>query len=285
MKPITAIFKSPLLHFLVLGLLLFVAFAWLNPESTERNERITISKGQIKNMSERYVKKWKRTPTAQELKSIIDDYVMTEMYYREGLKLGLDKNDPIIKKRIRQKTEMIVKDVISLLDIDDKTLQKYLDTHSDKFTTDAVYTFDQIYINPAKHSLGLNTYLLEVKKQLDETGSATTDSLMLPGQYKDSTSSRINRELGKNFSKALDSIKLDEWSEPLQGALGVHFVKLIKRSPVKLPNLEEVRDEVLREYLSEKRKEILAVQRKQMSRNYEIVIDLNSSTSQKADVK
>ena len=132
MKIITTILKAPLFHFFILGALLFVAYAWINPESAERDDQISISKGQVKHISESFAKQWNRAPSELEIKGLIDDQVMTEIYYREGIKLGLDQNDPIIKKRIRKKTEMISQDLISVLDVNDETLQKYRFYHASK---------------------------------------------------------------------------------------------------------------------------------------------------------
>ena len=91
----------------------------------------------------------------------------------------------------------------------------------------------------------------------------------------------IDRDFGKNFSTQFNSLKHAEWSEPLESGLGIHFVKVIKRIPQEVSKLTKVRDTVLREYLSTKRKEMLEMQRKEMRKNYEVVIEQDSSSLQK----
>ena len=282
MTTITNIFKAPLLHFTLLGALLFVLYAWLNPESMERNDRIVISEGKVKHIANRYAKKWKKEPTPEELKSLIDDYVLTEIYYLEGVKLGFDKNDVEIKRRVRQKIEMISNEILSALDVKDEELQGYLNDHPEKYTKDATYTLKQIYINANKHSDTLDAYLLTIKEQLINVDTATSDSTMMQARYENASSFSINREFGKDFSKKLDTLKVGKWSDVLKSGLGLHFVKLEAYTPSKLATLEEVRDMVLRDYLYEKRKEMMENQRQQMLEKYEVTID---TTAPKAEVK
>ena len=283
MTTITNIFKAPLLHFTLLGALLFVLYAWLNPESMERSDRIVISKGQVNHMANRYAKKWKKQPTEEELKVLIDDYVLTEIYYLEGVKLGFDKNDVEIKRRVRQKIEMISSEILSALDVKDEELQGYLNNHSEKYTKDAIYSIKQVYINANKHS-DLDEYLLSVKEELSSTDTATSDSTMMQDRYENVSSYSIDREFGRDFSKKLDTLTVGHWSDILSSGLGLHFVKLEAYKPSKLETLEDVRDIVLRDYLYEKRKEMMENQRQQMLKKYEVTIDTNTTTP-KADVK
>ena len=285
MKKNTSFFKSPLFHFFILGGLLFVAYSWLNPESEERNDLIVIDQAQIKYLSELQAKRLNRTPTADEIKGLIDDYVITEIYYREGVKLGLDKNDHMIKKRVRNKIEMISNDVVSLLDINDTLLEQYLEAHADKFAIEAEYSFDQIYVNPQNYGSDLKKYLREVKKALDTTGEAQTDSLMLPRHYQRAGTSRIDAEFGKDFSKHLTNLTLGEWSGPFQSGYGQHFIKLTEKRPSKTVQLEDVRESVLREYLAQKREEMLQNQRKELLKKYEVVIDMGTETLQEGDTQ
>ncbi len=285
MNTIKKIFKEPLVHFLLLGVLLFVLYIWINPESTGRDERIVVDAGQIKHISERFAKRWNRTPTQNELKALIDDYVMTEVYYREAVSLGLDQNDPVIKRRMRQKVEFISKDALSLMEVDDKMLQTYLDAHPDRFSRDAFYTFDQIYIDPNKHYNDLQNYINGMKKQLSRSGAVQMDSSLLPSHYNHISSNRLIGEFGKDFARQLDGVTIAEWSGPFQSGVGIHFVKVSERKPLEVVKLEEVREIVLGEYMREKRREMLARQRKRMLENYQVIIDLNSSIPVEADAK
>ena len=131
------IIKAPFFHFLVLGALLFLVFDVLNPESSQEDNVIKLDKEQIKDISSNFADKWGSKPKRDELKIWIDGAVLTACYYREGIKLGLDKNDATIKKIVRKKVERINKDIISVLDVKDIQLQTYLDEHKNEFENNA----------------------------------------------------------------------------------------------------------------------------------------------------
>jgi len=133
---INKLIKAPFFHFLILGSLLFIVFDVLNPEETQEDNVIKIDKLKIKHISDRFSDKWGRSPKADELKILIEGNILTEAYYREGIKLGLDKNDYTIKKIVRKKVELINKDIISVLDVKDDELQVYLDNHKNEFEDD-----------------------------------------------------------------------------------------------------------------------------------------------------
>ncbi len=119
------IIKAPLFHFLVLGSLLFISYSYLNPESSQRDDVVIIDKGQIQHIKDKFLADWGRKPTEDELKILIHSAVLTEVYYREGLKLGLDKNDMVIKKRIRKKMEIATPDKNTLKKQQKQMLKNY----------------------------------------------------------------------------------------------------------------------------------------------------------------
>ena len=270
------IFKEPLLHFLILGGLLFVLFMWLNPTSLEQNEKkesIVVDATQIEYISNRFFKRYGRVPTAKELKSRIDDYIATEVYYKEALKLNLDKNDHTIKTLMRKKLEQISKNSLSLLDINDEVLQKYLDLHSKKFINDARYAFYQIHIDSKKHEDNLHDYLNNIKIKLEQNIEVKSDSNILPKAFNGISKTVLDGDSGKKFSLQLDAAKLNSWVGPLYSEFGLHFVKVIKRTSVSLAKLKEIRNLVLREYINDRQEEMLKQQLNDFLKNYEIKVN------------
>jgi len=119
------IIKAPLFHFLVLGALLFASYSFLNPDSSFKNDVVIVDKGQIQHIKDKFLNDWGREPSADEVKILINGAVLTEIYYREGLKLGLDKNDMVIKKRIRKKMELFSPDKATLKKQQKQMLKNY----------------------------------------------------------------------------------------------------------------------------------------------------------------
>src|SRR5882672_5080040 len=100
--------REPLLHFLVLGALLFGLYGWLNREGFKAPNEIVVSRGQVVNLSAQFERISHRGPTQQELQGLIDNWVREEILYREGLAMNLDRDDPVVRRRIQQKVEFIV---------------------------------------------------------------------------------------------------------------------------------------------------------------------------------
>ena len=273
MKLFNKIIKEPLLHFFILGGVLFFVFLVLNPEDKQSSENIRIEASQVEYLSKQFEVKHGRVPHKDELKRLVDDYVNTEIYYREAVKLGLDKNDDVIKKHLRKKLRMMSSDTISLLDVNDTTLQKYIETHPENFTLPSMYRFYQVYIDPKKHQNDLTVYLKEVKEKLDNNISVISESKLVRDYY-----SRISKEVvsdifGKDFYKELESAKFNTWSSVLKSDIGYHFIKLIKRTKSKILPLKDIRSYALNEYSKEKYRKSVAKQFQEMKKRYKIIVE------------
>src|SRR5215203_3331043 len=108
------ILKEPLLHFLLLGAAIFAAYGLVTKRGSAQPGKIVISAGQVDAMAENFVATWRRPPTRGELDGLIRDRVQEEVYCREAMTLGLDKDDTIIRRRLRQKLEFFTEDIAAL---------------------------------------------------------------------------------------------------------------------------------------------------------------------------
>jgi hypothetical protein len=124
--------QEPLVHFLVLGALLFVAFdRW--GAGGAGTSRIVVTPGQIDAMASGFARTWQRPPTEEELKGLLDDHVREEIATREAMALGLDRDDTVIRRRLRQKFEFIAEDSIDATPPTEADLQRWLDAHPADF--------------------------------------------------------------------------------------------------------------------------------------------------------
>ena len=119
--------REPLLHFLLLGALIFVAFKFIARETSQPG-KILITQGRIESLETAFSRTWRRPPTASELEGLIRDYVREEVFAREAVALGLDKDDTIIRRRLRQKLEFISEDVAAHAEPTDEQLQRVLES-------------------------------------------------------------------------------------------------------------------------------------------------------------
>ena len=117
------ILKEPLIHFLLGGALLFILFAWKNRGTQKQPDEIVVSSAQVEVLAKGWARTWQRPPKPDQVESIIDEYIREEIYYREALKLGLEHDDIIIRRRLRQKMEFLAEDFHQENDPCDEELQ------------------------------------------------------------------------------------------------------------------------------------------------------------------
>ena len=118
--------REPLLHFLAAGAAIFLLYRLVGG-GEEGPREIVVSEAQIESLAEGFARTWMRPPTAAEIRGLVDDYVREEVYYREAMTLGLDRDDTVIRRRLRQKMEFVSDDVASVREPTDAELQAYLD--------------------------------------------------------------------------------------------------------------------------------------------------------------
>lgn len=270
---LSRILKEPLLHFVFIGSCLFVIYAWLNPGAMYSDKRIVVDRGQINSLTQRFKRVWQREPTKQELKSLIDDYVIEEIYYREALAMGIDKDDPVIRRRLRQKMEVYSDNLATTLAPSENELNRYLQQHPDKFKSDNRYSFRQVYINADVSADKLQNNIMMIKTALHAGKSVDGDRSLIPTQFTDVDAHSIDRTFGQGFAAKLDTIALNKWSQPLQSGLGLHFIMLSARQPGELPALSSVRNKVVREWRFDKEQEIGKTIRQKLLASYDIVIN------------
>jgi hypothetical protein len=246
--------KEPLLHFLLLGAGLFIAFS-LMPMSGGRGEpgKIVITQGQLASMMESFTRIRHRPPTREEWEGLIRARVREEVYYREALALGLDKDDTIIRRRLQQKMEFVSDGVAVQAQPTDDELRAYLQAHPDSFRVDQRFTFRQVFLNPDKRGKSLARDTTQLLAQLNREGSKADisslgDSILLDHAFDALPASEVAKLFGDKFAAALGRLSPGQWQGPVESAYGVHLVFVSQRLEGRVPALAAVRDSVRREW-------------------------------------
>ncbi len=103
--------REPLLHFLLIGAAIFVVFGLVNDRNSgDADNQVVVSAGRVEQLANIFTKTWQRPATAEELKGLIDDFVLEEIYYRQAVAMGIDRDDTVIRRRLRQKFEFLTND-------------------------------------------------------------------------------------------------------------------------------------------------------------------------------
>jgi hypothetical protein len=254
------IIREPLVHFLLLGVGLFIAYHMMSKPGSDRPLNIVITEGQVEQLVAGFTKTWQRPPTPEELTGLVRDRVREEVYCREAMAMGLDKDDTIIRRRLRQKMEFLSDDIASLVEPTESDLNVYFRAHRDAFRLPERFTFTQVYLEPGKHGATLARDARELLAKLKQIGpgadlSSLGDPFLLEHQFTALPGSEIATQFGDEFAAKLTTLAPGQWHGPVPSGYGVHLVFLSQRTEARLPALAEVRDAVRREWDNARRLE------------------------------
>jgi len=270
--------REPLLHFLVLGAGLFILFNFADKGESERPDEIVVTAGQIEHLADTFTRTWQRPPTRQELHGLIQDYILEEVLYREAMSIGLDQDDSIIRRRLRQKMEFISEDLAAQMEPTDEELQDYLVKHPEKFRDKDRITFSHIYLNPDRRGNSLKADVENTLAKLNTPGTKTDiatlgDGFLLEHDFESATETEINKSFGEKFAEQLSQLEPSKWHGPIESGYGVHLVFIEERSEGRVPPFSEVRDVVKREWENDRRLEANKQFYQGLLKHYTVVIE------------
>ena len=272
------ILREPLLHFLLLGAAIFAAYGLVSKPSSGEPGKIVISARQIAAMAEGFTRTWRRPPTRAEIEGLIRDQIQEEVYCREAMALGLDKEDTIIRRRLRQKMEFVSDDVAAIAEPTDDELSAFLKSHADTFRVQRQFTFSHIYLNPERHGENLARDTAKLLAQLQRAGdkadvSQLGDSFLLEHKFQSLPASEVVKQFGEKFAAKLGKLSPGQWHGPVESGYGVHLVWINERTEGRLPALAEVRDAVRREWGTARRLEANEKFYRELLKRYVVTIE------------
>ena len=237
---------EPLVHFTLIGALLFGWFSYLNATPDESAQKILVTSYKVNQLATVLSRKWGREPTREELKGLVDEYIIEEVYYREALAMGMDKDDTVIRRRLRQKMSFLLEDSMSNVEPTDQALNAFLEANLDKFRWPSQYSFKQIYLDPNQD--GREARIREIQQRLDGGLEPGGDPIGLPDRMENVTTDEIDHKFGGRFSQHFNEVPLNQWVGPMASGFGLHWVYIDQHQPARPAELSEVRDRVLEEY-------------------------------------
>lgn len=270
--------KEPLVHFLVLGSLLFVYSHWKGTAGPG-SSRIVITSGEVEHLASGFSQMWQRSPTQAELKGLIDDYVKEEIATREAMAMGLDRNDTIIRRRLRQKMEFLADDSVSRNPPSDKELQAWLNTHTGAFAGEPQIAFRQVFVNSGTGGDAATTEANRLLTVLTHGGPHASidrigDPSLLPSEQPLAPLSDVDRVFGEGFAHKVMELEPGQWGGPVKSSFGLHLVILLQKVAAAVPKLDQIRPEVEREVLQERRKEQLDELYESLLKKYSVTVEL-----------
>jgi hypothetical protein len=254
------ILREPLLHFVLLGAAIFAAYGFVTRHRTDKPGEIVVTQGTLENIVTGFTRTWQRPPTEEELRGLVREYIREEAAYREALAMRLDRDDTIVRRRLRQKLEFLSDDLATRVEPTDADLQTFLQVHPGLFQSEPLFSFKQVYLNPQQHAANLSADETRVLVELQRTGnnadlSSLGDPFLLAPSFQNVSLAEVKQVFGDQFASALVSLPTSHWEGPVTSGYGMHFVFLSQRTDGSLPALADIRDQVRREWFNTKRNE------------------------------
>jgi hypothetical protein len=270
--------REPFIHFLLLGAAFFIANRLVSGRIENQTEKIVITQGQITSMVIGFSRTWQRPPTREELEGLIRDRVREEVYSREAIVMGLDRDDPIIRRRLQQKLAFVTDDVATPAEPTDAELADYLKTHAAGFGVDRKFTFSQVYLDPNKRGEHLARDANELLNQLRQQGrdvdpSSLGDAFLLEHRFEAARTTEITKQFDEKFAAKLADAPIGQWFGPVESGYGTHLVLVEERTEGRQPELAEVRDAVRREWTNTRRLESNEKFFENLLKHYEVVVE------------
>jgi len=279
----SALLREPLLQFIVLGAILFGLFHLVDREKAEAPARIVISSARIANLADGFARTWRRPPGKEELQGLVDDYIRDEVFYREGRAAGLDRDDVIIRRRVRQKMEFLAEDM-SAPEASEAQLAAYLKANPERFRTQDRLTFQQVFLSAARRGRAIDDDSKQVANALDRGEAAVDktalgDPFLLGEEFQAVSQSEVASLFGESFAKQISVMEPGRWQGPISSSFGQHFVNIGERISGILPPLDAVRETVRREWSNARRLEAERKLYGSLRERYEIVVETQPAKS------
>ena len=272
--------REPLLHFLLLGIVLFAIDGYLHRGrgGVEPSRRIALTLDDLRMMEGYFESQWHRPPTLEEFNAMVEDKVRDEVLYREALAMGLDKDDTIVKRRMAQKMQFLAEDVATAHEPSGADLKDWFEKNSEKFALPSRYSFRHLYFSPDKRGKNAEEdskkALARIAGQPEDSKLATSlaDPFMFQDYYGDRAPEALAKEFGPQFVVALEKLKPGSWQGPIESGYGWHLVYVDTVIPGRIPAFEEIEPDAKTAWLGEQKQQAWQKAYAEMRAKYSVYI-------------
>lgn len=270
-KRAAALLREPLVQFLGAGALIFVVMSGRAPDTGER--RIVVNEATVAGLANRYLEAFRRPPSAGELDGLIRDYVRGEVYYREALRLGLDQDDDVIKKRLRNKMLAIASADAEAAQPSDAQLQALIDQNPARYAAPPLFTIEQRYLGADSPALRKAAASAASRLNAGASAGVATMPIPLPARFASAPAFDLATQFGDAFVEALNAVPAGQWTGPIASGFGLHLVRVERRDQPPPPKLAEIRQRVENDWRSSAVRKAEEANLNALLEGYDVVIE------------
>lgn len=268
------LFREPLVHFIILGGLLFAGHSLWQRHVTKADYTITVSPDEMERQATIFAGENRRQPTDEDLQALLFAYVEEQALMREASRMGLGEDDTIIRRRLAQKMRFMIEDVDPPKQPDEATLETWFNANVNKFVKPETRSFSHIYLSPEKHGKNLDVNLGKIKAIVDEADwKSLGDPFMLKRDFTRLSTIDVSRLFGADFAAGVFNAETEGWQGPIDSAFGRHLVRIDATTPKVVPELDEVRPAVIRAWQEQTQRAANTERLKKLIQKYKVVVE------------
>lgn len=270
---IARLLREPLLHFLLAGALLFAIFGRGGGSDARQGDRdILVTSGDVQRLAVAFTRTWNRPPDQTELQAQIRDYIREEVLYRTAIGMGLDRDDIIIRRRLRQKMDFLFEDTVP--PPQDAELRTYFDQHPEKFRDPARVSFRQIFVSQRRgNTAEADAHAILAALASGDAGAEEDgDPFPLGEGVGLMPVDQVAAQFGGDFARSIMDVPTGRWTGPIRSAFGLHLVLVTDVKPATLAPFEQARPTIEREWLAEHRAASVNAQYQALLGRYKVTV-------------
>jgi len=256
------VIREPLLHFVLLGVLLFgldAAFGHRasHARAPETDRNIVVSPSIRTQLANSWQQNHGKPATPGELEQEIRRYIDDEVLYREGLARGLDRDDGPVRARVASKMAFVLQSKLALDDPGDAVLRSWFDAHRGEVARPATVDFVHVFVREDDPSAKKRASELLDQLRAGAEPAGLGDRFSGGRHYRGRKLADLEESFGPEFAKGLFEQKPGEW-QLRHSRFGWHLVEVVKTASAEDPTFASVRLDVLKSWRDARRSEELA---------------------------
>jgi hypothetical protein len=269
--------KEPLLHFALLGALIFAANAWREPRRAVENptSRIEVTATIVERLRAGYERQFGRAPDEEELRGLVTGHIREEVLCREALALGLDRDDTIVRRRLAQKMEFLTDDITGAAEPEEAVLRKFFEENAARYAKPARLSFRHVYFSREKRGASAEAVARESVAALQKGASdeAMGDAFLHGFEFAEREGEELAALFGPDFPARLAALPTGAWQGPVASSYGLHLVRIDARSDATPVKLDAARETVMRDFNDERRRTANREVFERLRDRYQISVD------------
>jgi hypothetical protein len=261
--------REPLVHFLILGALVFAVHALVTRNAGDDERRIALQAAQKNELEKEFTRKRGRPPTPEETESLAHDWAREEVLFREGMRLGLERGDAVVRNRVVSKMKSVLEGLVILPEPTDADLEAWLAADRTRYETPVRWDLEHAFFAKTRKDARdlAEKALAELEKgaKLEGTG----DVFASGARHDNRSAEYLTRTFGKGFAAAIAALQPMRW-QLCESDHGWHAVRVLRRRGGERPTVAALRGKLVRDWQNDQKKRLVEAELRKLTASYRI---------------